>query len=240
MKIILPDNWDEVTLGQFQEIALSDGEDRMLDIISILSDGDPDELRKMDPDSFARCIEALAWVKGLPESGNYKPIIEVNGERYGFVNRMSDLTVGEWIDLESWMGNSNENMHKIIALLYRPLVSAVSDSYRVIDKYVAAESAERSKLFQEHVKIGDVYGAMLFFSLIEQEFIKITPKYLREKERMMKIKKLPRLKRVLMVLRGCVISIVWPKEKSQKWMRFLNKTFSSLSMSGRLKFKTNH
>jgi hypothetical protein len=240
MEIKLPDSWEEVTLGQFQEIANTEGDDRMIEIIAILADQDPDELRKMDPDSFVKCVQALDWVKALPESGNYKPIIEVSGEKYGFVNRMSDLSVGEWIDLESWVGTSSVNLHKIIALLYRPLVSVSSDSFRVIDKYVAAESAERAKLFQEHVKVSDVYGAMLFFSLIEQEFIRIIPRCLEEKREKEKIKKLPRSKRVLMALRGCVISMFWPKEISQKWMRFLNKTFSSLSMSGRLKFKTNH
>lgn len=238
MKLNLPDGWHEVTIEQYQEISNTDGDDKLIDVVAILADEDPEEIRKIDADSLPVILNQIAWIKSLPEEGTFKPIIEIDGEKYGFINRLADLTVGEWIDLESWIGKSNENLHRIMSVLYRPLVSASNDNYRVIDKYVVSEAQDRAKLFRSKVNLGDVYGAMLFFSLIESEFLRIMPKYL--KSRQEKMRNLPKWKKVLMAVRGCLLSIVWPKENSQKWMRFLDRIFSSRLTYGISRSTTNH
>ena len=62
MKTInVPDSWNEVTIEEFQEINSidNDNKNKSLEIISILTDRDVEEIRTYDMQSLNRIVEAL-------------------------------------------------------------------------------------------------------------------------------------------------------------------------------------
>ena len=171
--IKLPDSWDEITIGQYQEICSIESDDnvrRWVEIISILSNSDPEKVKLMNPVKFAQAVEHLSFILTLPSDRIFKDEIVIDGVTYKFKERLESLTVGEWLDLEAYIDDTNHNIHKTFAVLY-------SDGTDNIDK--------RSKVFKEKMMIGDVYAALVFFSLIGKESIQTIKDYLMsESERM--------------------------------------------------------
>lgn len=166
MVIKTPDNWGQVSIAQFQEMSATTNP---VEVAAILCDEDTEVLKKLDVSSMAKIEAALEWTSILPNEANFKNIIEVEGEKYGFVNRLTDLTVGEWVDLEFYTQDTVKNMHKIMAILYRPLITAFTDTQRIVEPYDSATGQIRAELFLDNVSVGDVYGALVFFSLIVKE-----------------------------------------------------------------------
>jgi hypothetical protein len=170
-KIIIPESWSEVTLRKFQEVAQVDIENerlRAIEIISIMADCDPDLLKNTDLQSLNLVLDKLEWTK-IPPSDEYKTEITIKGIVYNLVNLRS-LSNGEWIDLDGFCEKHIDNIHKIMAVLYRP----------VGEEYNSKSSEERASLFLDEVKISDVFGTMLFFSLIGIKYMTHIETYLQE------------------------------------------------------------
>jgi len=49
---------------------------------------------------------------------------------FGFIPKLDEMTYGEWQDLETYMLD-NKNLHRAMAVLYRPLVYEIGGKYRV-------------------------------------------------------------------------------------------------------------
>ena len=41
---------------------------------------------------------------------------------YGFIPNLSEITMGEYIDIEGHCKEAHNNLHKIMSILYRPIV----------------------------------------------------------------------------------------------------------------------
>lgn len=172
--IKLPDSWNEVTLGTYQEIAsieTTDNTQKWIEIISILSNADPEKVKHMDVTAFTKAVNHLGWILALPDDKMFKEELTINGVSYKFKERLESLTIGEWIDLESYIEETNHNLHKTFAVLY----SDGSDSFE-----------KRVQLFKDNIMIGDVYGALVFFSLIGKESIMTIKDYLHSEMEEMK------------------------------------------------------
>lgn len=157
--IKLPDSWNEVTLGTYQEIAsieTKDNTQKWIEIISILSNEDPEKVKHMDVTAFTKAVTHLGWMLALPDEKIFKEEIKINNIVYKFKERLEDLTIGEWIDLESYIEETNHNLHKTFAVLY----NGGTDSFE-----------KRADNFKDNIMVGDVYGALVFFSLIGKESI---------------------------------------------------------------------
>lgn len=189
-KLIVPDGWHEITIEQFQDINFLDMEgNKTIDILSILLNEDPELVRILDMPTLTKVTELLNWSNELPNDAVYKPILRFNGEEYGLVSRMHSLTVGEWIDLDYYLQDGSiKNLHIIMSILYRPLITALNDRDRVIEEYDHDKAIQQSIKFQTNVMIGDVYGCLVFFYLIANECTKIIQDYLAEEQ--LKIQKM--------------------------------------------------
>ena len=180
VKLSVPDSWNEVTLDQFQEInsLSSENEERNLDIISIFLNEDPEIIRKLDPITYNRLLVLLQWSNTMPSDAVYKPIIEVNGVQYGIISKLNEMSIGEWWDIEEFIKEPIQNLHKILSILYRPLITAFNDRDRMIEIYDAKVMERQAELFKHNVMITDVYGALFFFALIKKQYLKIMQEYL--------------------------------------------------------------
>lgn len=228
--ITVPDSWADVSIGQFQEInSLENDKNKPLEIISILIDQDIEDLRRYDLKSLNSILKAISWSNELPKEETWKKVIEIDGEEYAFINKLSDLSLGEWIDLETYIDKPIDNLHKIAGLFYRPVLHKYKDSY-ITEEYDTVTSEIRAELFKEKMNIGDMYGAMVFFWHIEKECIKTIQDYfLIQTMKMNQSKKtkvnekqgwLKRLK--LKSGAGTHTFTSWLKGTSQKWKASLN------------------
>lgn len=88
-----------------------------------------------------------------------------DGVEYGLENDWSKLTWGAWVDLEVFSSdNLEENIHKIMAVLYRPIVSKKKKKY-TIEKYKSDEIEDRAETFKK-LPLKYWFGAASFFFLL--------------------------------------------------------------------------
>lgn len=180
--INIPDSWDEVTIRQFQELTSLETKDfeKTLDIISILTNEDPETIRQFDVPTLTEILSNLIWTNTMPDDAKYKPLLFYKEKEFGIISRLSDLTVGEWIDLENYLESPIDNIHFIMSILYRPLITAFNDRDRLIEKYDSDVMIRQAEEFLDNIKITDVYGALIFFSLIAKECMNVIADYLEE------------------------------------------------------------
>ena len=70
------------------------------------------------------------------------------------------MSLGEFVDLETYVENLEDNLHLILSILYRPVTAKKKDKYR-IEEY--KPNRERAELFKKHLTVGDFNGASFFF-----------------------------------------------------------------------------
>ena len=83
-------------------------------------------------------------VNTLTEMFEQKPNLvtkfKLNNKEYGFHPQLDDLTLGEYIDLDTFIGDW-ENIEKAMAVLYRPVVNKLKDKY-TIEEYKVGRDAD--------------------------------------------------------------------------------------------------
>jgi hypothetical protein len=175
VSIRIPDNWSDITIGQFQEFMSvynsdMDKNKKNLELLSIITDNDVELLRKL-PYGIIKDIEKN--LKGLESIPNevFKHKLKIDGIEFGFQINLHKLTLGEWIDLEYYVSQGIiENLHKICGILYRPVTKQESEiyDYELLD-YESVDLDKVSVYFQNKVSVDDVYGIIVFFCLIVEE-----------------------------------------------------------------------
>ena len=171
-KLQIPENWSEVSIEQFQELSTYTGENSIqnsINVIACLTDSDPEDVKMMSTESLKAVTEALKW-SSEPPSSEFKHTINIDGIDYSMIPKMNEMTVGEWVDIDEYSNDFIGNLHLIMAILYRPLISVINDRTRYIKAYNANECLENAKVFKDKVSVGDCYGAALFFFLIGSRF----------------------------------------------------------------------
>lgn len=155
MKISLPENWSEVKVWQFQEIAeLSEDEYRDNTVIAIL--GEVENLDNITVESRLACLNAIKWAFTPPDEKTYKRQVIVNGTEF-YLRSYRELKIGERIDLREYTKNAVKNLHKICAILYK-----------------AEKEVKDAELIFQDAMVGDVYGALVFFWNIANRSTEIT------------------------------------------------------------------
>ena len=165
------ESWADITIGQYQEIMSiqTDNEiTKFVETVSICFDIDPAEIRILSLSDFRDLQNKMLFLKEDPES-EVITIIEVDGIEYGLIPDMSVITAGEFIDAEQFKLNAMDNLHNIVALLYRPITKKLLDGQYEIELHKSQGFERRAQLFRDKISIQIVLGAVLFFSLLATE-----------------------------------------------------------------------
>jgi len=80
----------------------------------------------------------------------------IGGKEYGFIPKLEDISLGEYIDLDTYLGNW-ENMHLAMQVLYRPIKNKYGERYSIED-YKASDG-----LHMKDITMDCVMGSILFF-----------------------------------------------------------------------------
>ena len=165
----IPESFDELNLGRYMrlmKVLKNDFENKVSDIekviriLNCITDIPKKDLYGLDLKSIGKLgLHLTKFLETVPND-ELKHFIEVEGVEYGFHPKLVDMTLGEFVDLETYIENLEENLHKILSILYRPVTAKKDDKYRIED-YEPNE--ERAELFKKHLKVDDFNGASVFF-----------------------------------------------------------------------------
>ena len=167
LRFNIPKTWNDLNLGRYirtmkvlrSEEKVSELE-KVIRILNCITDIPKKDLYGLDVKSVGKLGAHLTgFLESVPDD-ELKHFIEVEGVEYGFHPKLVDMTLGEFVDLETFVENLEDNLHNILSILYRPVTAKKDDKYRIEDY---KPDRERAELFKKHLTVGDFNGASVFF-----------------------------------------------------------------------------
>ena len=155
----IPDTLSEITLGQYQKYLKyqKDNDDEnflAIKMIEVFCGLRNNTVRAMK----AKSIRDITRI--LTDMFNEKPELvkqfQMKGITYGFMPDIENMSFGEYIDLDTFIGD-HQNIHKAMAVLYRPITQSYKDKY-TIEKYTGDKYED-----MVHMPMDAVLGSILFF-----------------------------------------------------------------------------
>ena len=146
MKITVPNSLSEIKLSQYQKFLQiqKDNEDEHFlasKIIEIFCGIPHKESYSLKAKDVHRITNILADM--FEQKPQLKRRFVLNGVEYGFIPNLDDMTLGEYVDLDTYISKWEE-VEKAMAVLYRPIVNTYKDKYN-IEEY----KAEGSEVFKD-------------------------------------------------------------------------------------------
>ena len=100
---------------------------------------------------------------------------KLNDTEYGFIPVLEDISLGEYIDIETYM-QSWDDMHKAMSVLYRPIKQKHKDKYNIIE-YEALETD-----VMKDMPLDVVFSSVVFFYNLGIELSSNMMDYLTEEQ----------------------------------------------------------
>ena len=175
----IPKTWNDLNLGRYirtMKVLRSEEKvnelEKIIRILNCITDIPKKDLYGLDVKSIGKLGAHLTrFLESVPDD-ELKHFIEVEGVEYGFHPKLVDMTLGEFVDLETFVENLEDNLHLILSILYRPVTEKQDDKYRIEDY---KPDRERAELFKKHLTVGDFNGASVVFYDLDRE-LKISSK----------------------------------------------------------------
>ena len=174
----LIDSWSDVTLEKWADlVALHEGtkSEEALETITSMSDIPRQLVEQL---ALSDVVGIMSKISELQEQADttLKNLIEIDGVEYGFHPDLSDITLGEFADLETMIKQGIEdNLPEIMSVLYRPITEKKGEHYSIqaYDGAIRLRTEEMKKM-----KAGDVQGALVFFWRFVKKLLIVMPSYL--------------------------------------------------------------
>jgi len=156
-------SWEEVTLEKWVKLAELEGLSKSEEAEGIIAEFSniPNTLiKQLALSDVAAILNRVTELQDEKDS-SLKQIIEVDGKEYGFHPQLSDITLGEYADIETFIKNGvQENLPEIMSVLYRPIVEKEGDAY-IIEAYDSNIDIRAEKF--KKMKAENVESALVFF-----------------------------------------------------------------------------
>ena len=169
LKITLPEDISDITLEQSQKyLSIIEREDinefdKTKRIVTLFTGLKRREVELIDVGDYDVIVRQIN--KALDLDVSFENRFSINGVEYGFVPKLDDITAGEYIDLSSY-GTSPDTLHKVMAVLFRPVILSDAFGNYEIESYTAnSEYADVMKQAPMNV----VNGMLVFFCLLSSE-----------------------------------------------------------------------
>lgn len=165
----VPTSWDELTLGQFQELQRYYNEDNpdqfdARDVVHILCQKEKEEVDELPADFFGKILEKTSFLSTVPEISSPSPSVTINGEKYT-VNIVSKLKVKEFVAAEQVQKNDKFDFASLLGILCR------KNGEKYDDEFENEVLPERVEMFrkQPFVKVMPIANFFLILHLISQD-----------------------------------------------------------------------
>ena len=161
VNITIPESLKEITLYQYQrfEKLISENEpsefvnQKTIEIFCNIELKDVARIRIADVSNLLTHLNDLLQQK--PKLTN---TFKLGVYEFGFIPKLEDITSGEYIDLETYLSDT-QTLHKAMAVLYRPIKTKVKDLYTIEDY----EGADKYSEVLKYMPLDIALGSMLFF-----------------------------------------------------------------------------
>ena len=143
VNITVPTDLSEITLKQYKhflKIQKGVDDEKFLNakIIEIFCKMKLDDVMRLKFNDTEFIVNTLTEM--FEQKPNLVTNFKLNNKEYGFHPQLDDLTLGEYIDLDTFVGDW-ENIEKAMAVLYRPVVNKLKDKY-IIEEYKVGKDQE--------------------------------------------------------------------------------------------------
>ena len=174
IKINVPNDLSEIKLWQYQKFLKVQKENTdehfmASKMIEIFCGIELKEAYKIKAKDVYRITNILADM--FEQKPKLKQRIKFNNKDYGFIPNLDDITLGEYVDLDSHITNWDE-MEKAMAVLYRPVTQTFKDKYN-IEEYKAKDHEQ-----YKDISLDVVFGSILFFYRLGIDLSKVMTVYL--------------------------------------------------------------
>lgn len=173
VEVSVPSSLREVKLKNYQELLIKENPDNddMLKCILNINTKELGKIKDKDVDNLLVIINKL-----FDKKHEFIPTFKMKGVLYGFIPKLDDITYGENKDVTSYI-NDWGNMHKAMAVLFRPVKQKLNSKY-LIEDY---EGSHKYSEMMKNMPLDVVLGAMVFFWNLTNALLNSIPNYL-EKE----------------------------------------------------------
>jgi len=176
VKISVPNDLSEIKLWQYQkflEIQKQNKDENFLasKMIEIFCGIELKDAYKMKAKDVHRITGILA------DMFEQKPVLinrfYLNNIEYGFIPNLDEMTLGEYVDLDTYLPKWEE-IEKAMAVLYRPITKTYKGKYQIEDYTAQGQDAYKD------MPMSIVFGAMFFFYRLGIDLSKIMTVYLEQ------------------------------------------------------------
>ena len=185
MKLKIPTELSDITLEQAQKVLLIDANPDIGDFpkkvhsVAIMTGRTAAEIGEVHLVDLEHNYDRIF---GMIEGGGMEAPLQRHvkylGRDYAFIEDIRDMETGAFVDIDQMTKSDQyaENLHKIMAILYRPVDAKFGKNYR-LKSYVKEhqkEREERQKIFLKYMTFDVVRGAAGFFLLVMQRSLNIS------------------------------------------------------------------
>jgi len=157
VKLIIPTSLNEITLGQYQEFAKLnitkelEVQSKMIEIFCKVPVEVVRSMKAKDITDICTIINNMFDVEHQMLNR-----FDLNGVKYGFIPDLENMSFGEYVDLDTYIGD-NDNLHRAMNVLYRPIDLLQGQRYTL--KEYDPDTNEDAKNYP----LDACFGAMVFF-----------------------------------------------------------------------------
>lgn len=176
VKFTIPEGMHDVTIAKWKRVqaatenAVSDTA-KVAKVVAILCDVEERQVMGLTTDGFNQLQADLQWaMKPTREDWPLIPTTYIDGIEYGFIPDLSDLSVGEFADLDSLVskGNAYDHLEEVMAILYRPVTKRWRKFYDIEDY----DPKPKDKEVMKEMTMDVALGAVVFFWRIAERLAK--------------------------------------------------------------------
>ena len=172
----IPEKLDEITLGQYQKYLKMEKENEdetfiAQKMVEIFCNTRLDYVVKMKWRDVQEIVTDLGFM--FEQEQKLKRQFTMKGVTYGFIPNLDEISFGEFVDLDSYLGDWDE-MHKAMQVLYRPVDISVRGRYN-IKEYTAITDDTMKEM-----PLAYALGAVFFLLNLGKELSVVMMDYLQK------------------------------------------------------------
>lgn len=185
MKLKIPSELSDITLEQAQKVLLIDRNPdidefpKMVHSVAIMTGRTVSEIGEVHLADLENIYTRIfGMIEGYGMDAPLQRHISYQGHDFAFIEDIRDMETGAFVDIDNMTKPDKyaDNLHKVMAILYRPIDAQIGKNYR-LKSYVREhqkDREDRQKLFLKHMKLDVVRGAAGFFLRVMQKSLNIS------------------------------------------------------------------
>lgn len=194
----IKDSWDQITISDFMMIqdittnAKHNALEKMLKTLGVLAGVSDEFFNKFLIPDLTEFAKKADFLKTLPETP-LKQYYTIGGKRYKLIGKFSDLTTGQFIDLNHFSKDGVlDNLHIIISIFLHPVIEKTRTQklveklglkkYRDVENYMETSLELTSQNVYSNMLYQDANAISLFFCVVGQAFTAISMDYLKSQK----------------------------------------------------------